>query len=367
MRNALAALLLLAATAAIAAPTVTSIEPNVGFTFKPTVVTIHGSGFSQSEFDCTGPVNMPFCPAQVFFGPSGVSGTVLSATATTLTVSVPPRPHGEQGPVLVRLRDGSEGVLASGFRWDQWKTSNSAADYDRYLLPITTGRVEGANGSLWTTDWWVRNSTNNGYALIFDYCPPNVSPCPSPLLPPNETSRPTVVPRGDGNDGAFIYVPKPMRPSMTLRVRDLSQNAQSFGTELPVVRASDYRGTMEFLEVPTDPKYRATLRIYGPGPEPHSVIVAVFAEPSGELVERYDVELSGIVHAVPVEFPLHPAYAQLDPLTPAVRASGESVRIVVGSYAWWSLVSPPPEWPAYAFMTVTNNDTQQVTTITPKP
>ena len=366
MRTTLAVLLLLIASAVTAAPTVTSIEPNVGFTFKETIVTIHGTELSESDFDCQGTVNAPFCPARVFFGPTGMEATVLNATPTTLTVRVPPRPHGEAGPILIRLRGKGEVVLASGFRWDESKTSDNPEDYDRYLIPVTTGQVPGANGSLWSTDWIVRNNTDRAYAMIWHYCPPNVSPCPNTIMPPQTTTHRAVVPRGDGTDGAYVYVPKPMAPPMALRVRDLSQNAQSFGTELPIVRESDYRSLMELLDIPTDPKYRATLRIYGSGPEPHQVTVSVFSE-SNQLVERYIVELSGIVHVAPEGFPLHPSYAQLDPLTPAVRAAGDRVRIVVYSDAWWSLVSPPPPWPAYAFLTITNNETQQVTTVTPKP
>ncbi len=367
MRTTLAVLLLLVASAVTAAPTVTSIEPNVGFTFRETIVTIHGTELSESDFDCRGSVNQPFCPARVFFGPTGMEGTVLNATPTTLTVRVQPRPHGEAGPVLVRLRSKGDVVFASGFRWDQSKTSDNAADYNRYLIPITTGQVPGANGSLWSTEWVVRNNTGTPYAMIWHYCPPTVSPCPNQLMPAQTTTRRGIYARGDGNDGAYVYVPKPMAPSMSLRVRELSQNAQSFGTELPIVRETDYRSLMELLDIPTDPKYRATLRLYGPGPEPHQVTVSVFSEPGGQLIERYPVELSGIVHVAPEGFPLHPAYAQLDPLTPAVRASGDRVRIVVYSEAWWSLISPPPPWPAYAFLSITNNETQQVTTVTPKP
>jgi len=367
MRTTLAVLLLLLASAVTAAPTVTSIEPNVGFTFKETLVTIHGTEFSESDFNCEGPVNEPFCPASVFFGPTGMRATVIEATPTTLRVRVPARPHSEAGPILVRVRGKGDAVLASGFRWDQAKTSEKAADYDRYLIPVTTGQVPGANGSLWSTEWVVRNNTNWPFAMIWNHCPPTVSPCPDTLMPPQTTTRRPVVSRGDGNDGAYVYVPKPMLPPMSLRVRDLSQNAQSFGTELPIVRDSDYRSWMELLDIPTDPKYRATLRLYGPGPAPHRIDVSVFSESTGQLVEQYSVELSGIVHVSPEEFPLHPAYAQLDPLTPAVRASGDRVRIVVSSYMWWSLISPPPPWPAYAFVSITNNETQQVTTVTPKP
>lgn len=362
-----AVLLVLLAPALFASHTVTSIEPNVGFTFKETVVTIHGTGFSETSYDCVEGTYDTFCGAAVYFGPTGMRVNVTRVTPTTITARVPPRPHGEAGPILVVIRGGGEAVLASGFRWDERKLSESADDYDRYLIPVTTVELPGANGSLWSTEWIIRNSTDRTFSMIWHSCPPNVSPCPGNEMPAQTTTSRQILPRGDGTDGAYVYVPKPMTPAMSLRVRDLSRNAQSFGTELPIVRNSDYRSRMEFLDIPTGGNYRATLRAYGPSEAPHYVHVSVFAEPSGQLIEQYQVELSGVVHAVPEEFPRHPSYAQLDPLTPAVRAAAERVRIVVYSEAWWSAISPPPPWPAYAFVTITNNETQQVTAVTPKP
>ena len=69
------------------------------------------------------------------------------------------------------------------------------------------------------------------------------------------------------------------------------------------------------------------------------------------------IELEGIVEIVPSPFPNPPAYAQLDPLTPAVRAAGPRVLVEV--------TSPVEDLPLWAFISLTNNATQQVTAITP--
>lgn len=365
MRTTLAALSLLIASAAFAAPAVISVEPRFGFTFKETVVTIHGTGFSDTIYQCVEGTNDPFCDVQLFFGPE-VQANVTLVTPTKITALVPPRPHGETATIRVLVRGRGEAVLANAFVWDQTKTSDNPSDYERYLIPVTVRQLPGANGSIWSTEWLVRNSTDLPFAMIFDACPPNVSPCPTTWVEGRSTEAYSIVARGDGTEGAYVYVPKPMTPSMSLRVRDLSRNAQSFGTELPIVRDSDYRGAMELLDVPTDPRYRSTLRLYGPGPATHYANVSVFSEPGGRLIESYEVELSGMIH-VPGGFALHPSYAQLDPLTPAVRAAGERVRIVVRSLL--SFPGPPPNAsiPMYAFLTITNNETQQVTTVTPKP
>ena len=364
-RSLLAALLLVTA-AASAAPTVTSIEPNVGFTYKRTLVTIHGSDFSESDFSCQGD-QAPFCPASVFFGPSGLPGTVVEVTPTTIKVLVPARPHGEAGPVLVKVVRKGE-VVFNSFRWDQAKLSDDPNDYDRYLIPITTRGTPGAHGSYWIAEWLVRGHTQTPFAAIWPSCPPLANPCFESLIGPGVTQKKGIYSRfQDGTDGAFLYMPKGASASLAIRVRDLSKNATSFGAEIPVVRDSDYRSSIEFLDIPTDPKYRSTLRIYGPDPVPHKLTVSVFSEKTGALIEEYEVELKGIVNAAPERFPLNPSYAELDPLSPAVRASGESVRVVVYSVMWWILMSPPPPYPVYAFMTVTNNETQQITVIEPKP
>ncbi len=370
MRTTRAALLFLITSAAVAAPTVTSVEPRFGFTFRETIVTIHGTDFSETSYECVEGTNDPFCDAQVFFGPTGMKVNVTRVTPTTITARVPPRPHGETGPILVLIRGRGEAVLASGFRWDQATTSDNPDDYTRYLIPITTNRVPGAHGSLWSTEWFARNGTDMPYAMIWDHCPPNVSPCPDQLMPAQTTTSRAILPRGDGTDGAFLYVPKPMVPSMSLRVRDLSQNAQSFGTELPIVRDSDYRGSLQFLDIPTDPNYRITLRIYGYDERPYPVAVEIHTDTA--MIERREVETQAIStydpeNPEPAPFPLHPSYVQLDPLTPSARAAGERVHVVVRSQL--SLPGPPPSGsiPIWAFVTVTNNETQQVTTVTHKP
>jgi len=46
-------------------------------------------------------------------------------------------------------------------------------------------------------------------------------------------------------------------------VRDLSRQAEAFGTEVPVVREKDWkRGSLSLLNVRSDPRFRITLRVY---------------------------------------------------------------------------------------------------------
>lgn len=374
---ALALLLLIASSALAATPTVTSIEPNVGFVYTQTSVVIHGTEFSESDFDCTANPE-PFCPSTVVFVVP-VNGTLIELPATVkratpelIEIVAPPRPNGTVADVKVRVQRKGEVVIERGFRWDDTLLSDKPGDYVRYLIPVTGRDMPGANGSLWTTEWTLHNAGST-FAMRWDNCHTLIEPCLENLVLQQSTHKLVPHPDSDGSDGMFVYVPKAVAGNigMSLRVRDLSQNAQSFGTEIPIVSGLDYtgqaKGILRFIDIPTDPKYRATLRIYGPNEFPKEVTMSIFSE-SGQLLDRRGVDLQGVF--IPEEgtiqpevFPLHPSYAQLDPLTPAIRASGSRVRVEVVAFQDL-LISPPLIYPLWGFVTVTNNETQQVTTIT---
>jgi hypothetical protein len=80
---------------------------------------------------------------------------------------------------------------------------------------------------------------------------------------------------------------------------------------------------------------------------------------------HFDVELRGINPIVPVIFPAHPAWIALDPLTDAVRtaAAGSRVRIEITNFADTLTF---PQSPIWGFVSLTNNETNQVTLVTPK-
>ena len=64
-------------------------------------------------------------------------------------------------------------------------------------------------------------------------------------------------------------------------------------------------------------------------------------------------------------FPLVAAYTRLDPVTNAVRASGHArVRIHIDGMVV-PRADPPLIRPVWGFLSITNNVTQQVTTVTP--
>ncbi|MGZ5493303.1 MAG: IPT/TIG domain-containing protein [Thermoanaerobaculia bacterium] len=347
------------ATSATAAPVITSIDPPQGFTFSTTHVTLRGSSLADGNIECGFGVE---CPVTVSFGTG--KATVLSATPADIKVLVYPQAAGAVD-VRVAIAGKGETVLPAAFRFDP-NAIGSPEDYVRYLFPVVKRDLPGANGSLWTTEFRFRNRWEHSIPVIGPLCPPLVDPCFNPTAVPGATTAILLPqPRGDGADGAFLYVPQSLndpKPAFTLRVRDLSKNATSFGTEIHTPQADEYQRQIDLIEIPTDERYRATLRIYGSSGAPQQVRIRTFAEPGNIQIDEQIVTLSGILTIVFDPFPYHPAYLQLDPLPPAVRASGDRVRVTVDVMG--ENVSPPPP-PVWALVTVTDNVTQLTSTITP--
>ena len=230
-------------------------------------------------------------------------------------------------------------------------------DYTRLLVPLTAYQVSGANGSVWTTEWTVFNDTDTSFYVGGPF--PFIAL--SPMVQDNrvkgrETKRLILSEAVGGRDGGWIFLPTARLGSlsMSLRVRDISVNAQSYGTSIPLVADSEHKPSIRIVDVPTDAAYRATLRVYSQSDVSHPVVVRVFAPDHMTPVEEYEIPLHEHDDQR-IERAPRPAYAQLDPLTAAVRAAGPRVRIEVtskGAAVW-------------AFVSITHDVTQQVTTVLP--
>jgi hypothetical protein len=348
------------AASATAAPFISGIEPASGFTFFTTHVTLRGSDLADGNIQCGFGAA---CPVTVSFG-SGTS-TVLTATPTEIRVLVYPQASGFVN-VRVAVVGKGEAVAPLAFQFSDLAIGGPE-DYVRYLVPVIQRDLPGANGSLWTSELKFRNRWNRIMPVVAPLPggPICTLTCPPELPAPEWTTSINLVPRGDGADGAFLYVPQSLndpKPAMTLRVRDLSKNATSFGTEIHLPQLDEYQRVVDLIDIPTDARHRATLRIYGSSEAPQTVRVRTYAEPGNTQIDERIVTLSGILTFAFDPFPYHPAYLQLDPLSPAIRASGDRVRVTVDVMG--ENVSPPPP-PVWAFVTITDNITQLTSTITP--
>lgn len=337
----LAVVLLMVAHAASAAE-ITRVDPPEGFTFTNTTVTIHGTDLLPDGVRCAFDpcrLTQPPCDVTVLFGEE--ESYVLLATPTRIRVLAPPRPP-RTVPVTVRVPGRPDLVSPVPFTWSD-RAVAASFDYAGYLLPLTTTARAGQQGSRWETTWQVQNGSDHLLRIV-----------PAGEVAPH-TTRAMEVQRRDGLDGVFVWLPRSLNldVGMNLRVRDVSRTANDRGTEVPIIPIGTFAKTVRLVDIPTDARFRATLRAYAPAP-----VVArmrVYGDAAAPLAER-EIVLSREAIAIETTLQPIPAAAMLDPLTPAVRAGGAKVRV--------ELTADVPLW---AMASITNNETQQVTLVTPQP
>ena len=341
MRSITIAAILFVATTLLAAPTVTSITPPHGVAGGGTKVTITGTGFAHC------PVCSPPLGQTVLFGTTP-SPSVTMLSETTIEAVTPPHVAGTVS-VTVMQWDG-QATLPAAFTF----TGDMFAGLEPILLPVFSPPVRGAHGSEFHTTASVSHRGGSAPVLLFGVVPDCVT-----VLPIEAPSDPREI----GPDGMsqeistacatgparLLWVPagKGDALAFSLRVRDVSRSALSHGAEIPVARADDFTtGSIVLPTVPLDPLFRNTLRIYALEPTEVEVTVGfrrftVALQPGRSEFEPY--------YAVFTDFPADQgpaARVDVKPLTP--------------------ITSPPSRTiPIWAFLSVTNNETQEITTVSP--
>lgn len=340
----------------------THLEPATGFTFGGSYAWIRGidivDGTVSCDESCFG--TRP-CPVSVLFGDRPAH--VYFAMPDIVAVEAPAHDAGVVD-VTVRVDGQPELKLAHGYTYSRDAIRTSEYDYVPYLIPITSNQLAGGHGSIWVTEWSVLNASRERLLMI--QCAPDTGVCTDPVVAAGEVKTLQATPRPAGLDGAFVYIPRALAPdvAMELRVRDVSREAESWGTEIPLVTPAWFGHTHRLLDIPTDPRYRVTLRVYGNDDEHQPLVVTVFPLDGVQPIETREMTLDGTPSGDRHEFPTSPAYVQLDPITDAVRASGHArVRVEVRSLALGENPWDPSIW---AFASITNNTTQQVTVVTPR-
>ncbi|HYO77011.1 MAG TPA: IPT/TIG domain-containing protein, partial [Thermoanaerobaculia bacterium] len=259
MRYFFATLTLIASLSAAAAPQVVSIAPRVGFTYGLTRVELRGSGFTSTFIRCEGlPANL--CPVQVFFGDQ--QAAVVYASPDQIIALAPPQAHARAVNVRVVTTANETATAPHIFVYEDH--AKPAGNYRQYLVPLALASPAGAHGSIWRTELMVHNGTSIPLVMYARFCSfmPSVGPCDRLEVAPVQSEQISVDPSRRG-DGAFIYVPEPLAPNVDFKLfaRDISREAEGWGTEIPVVPASDFAGSIRLLDVPVDPRFRATLRV----------------------------------------------------------------------------------------------------------
>lgn len=224
-----------------------------------------------------------------------------------------------------------------------------AQDVDTYLLPVVAQSAPGAFGSVWTTDLTIHNGSSPAITLHAPTCLPILTSCtPFPIvLGEGETVMPQVYPR-ESSQGVLIDVLQPHPGlAMELRVRDLSRESQTWGTELPIVSTNKFQILIRLIDIPTDSRFRTTLRIYSLNAG--AAHVRVMPLNGRSILAEQTVTLQGFAA---------PWYAQVEPFPPGLV--DDRVRVEIEPVQ-------PTDLRLWAFVTITNNATQFVTAVTPQP
>ncbi len=228
------------------------------------------------------------------------------------------------------------------------------------LLPIvgTQKPIEGAFGSRWVAQTFVRNtgSTTVNYIspnCFFGFCGFYFSPGITGGYPLGEPF------------GLFLIDGPADQVRFSTVVRDISRQNETWGAEIPAVRERELRADhIELIRVPTDPAFRRNLRLYTVRTD------TTVNDVSALRVRVYDVAEDLFARERLLgerEFTLdsrsgqEPGYvgylmvSNIDELFAGAQTN--AVRIVVERISGTAKL--------WAFVTLTNNETHHVTTVTP--
>lgn len=347
MRLIRLSLLLLVASPLFGSPVITSVTPSEGSVGGGTHVTITGTGFSDVCIVCS----PPFGGLSVFFGGTRATDVKLINPAKIEAVA-PPHPPGRVS-VTVHQMDGSEpnaSTLADAFTY----TGDWSAEYEPVLFPIFMGPVRGAFGSEFHTTARVASRGEPFDIFGVDTTCSRIDPPVHPETPFRIGAGETILfPNCTQTAGRLFFVPAAHAEDFVanLRVTDVSRQSQSHGVEIPVARLRDFTaGKIVLLGVPVDARFRNTLRIYG--------------LPGG--AQFVNVTVNGVTTGVPLRSSgnlYEPSYAEFTAFPAASQlAAGQSTVTVTIDQPVRGIVGPTAVW---AFVSVTNNDTQQITVVTP--
>lgn len=230
--------------------------------------------------------------------------------------------------------------------------SNSA---EKLLLPIViTEPVPGAFGSLFSTELVLRNSS----PFTIEVTQRRQDGCNNCTRIPSAASvilRPDIARQGQG---VFVYV-SGGSVAGNLRVQDISRQALTWGTELPIVRRSDVSAdSLEIVNVPTDGRFRQALRVYNYDGN-FAARVRIRITDLSNVRVLADSVMSLQPNAASPDSSDFPAMLELTSLTTSFREITQAERINIE-------VTSLDGVPIWAFASVTNNETQHITTITPQ-
>ena len=237
--------------------------------------------------------------------------------------------------------------------------------YEKVLVPVYhVNPIQGAYGSIWDSHLWIRNEGTE-QVTIRTTCFITCSPLPGiPLDPGQSITNPNLLQGGTPlpRPGAFVLIAPGSQLRVKLHIRDRTRQSQTMGTEMPTVRHDEFlSGTSSLLPVPTDDRFRVMLRLYTR--DQGSVArfrVRIYAlQDASHGLPHVDLLLAETEVTGSTATGIDPGYAEIPALVQAFPA------VAVRDLVRVDIQPLEPTSRYYAFITVTNNETQHVTTVTP--
>jgi hypothetical protein len=331
------------AVGVFADPLITSVTPNAGPVAGGTTVVIRGTGFSNNCIICSPPFGGP----AVFFGGTAAA-SVQFFDSTRLEAVTPPHLPAAVALTVSQLDGSAPVTLPDAFTF----TGDPNTAFEPILFPIFMPPVHGAFGSEFRTDARVWNKGPEQRLFLYGVdvrclqMNPVANPVTYPITIDFEGIETNLITDCSQSTGRVLWVRKGTSGSLAanLRVADLSREATSHGTEIPVVRQANFTTQkIALLGVPVDPNFRSTLRIYSLVPTTDPVNISING-------------LGRQIFLTPGRDIFEPAFAAVNDLVLSGLPSDQfTIRVVI----------LPTTVPLWAFISVTNNTTQQITTITP--
>lgn len=246
------------------------------------------------------------------------------------------------------------------------------SDYEAVLFPLAVENVPGAYGSLWTSEAFVLNPTNETVFVPAFQGVCRIAPCLDGFgRGANAIDIVHSTGRGPTSPPAFVlYVPRVsvavLQPH--LRIRDVSRQSQTWGTEIPVVYEREFtHGPIVLGPIPLDERFRASLRVYDI--DGRYAMDDTAARVNIRLFDDDLRTLYSVVTDVPASassldtFGQTPGYFQLLDIAAALRAVSDISAL---SHVNVEVRPVSPGLRIWAFVSITHDETQHVTTITPQ-
>lgn len=232
-------------------------------------------------------------------------------------------------------------------------------DDEKVIIPLYAkdSGVPGAYGSRFVTELYARNDSPN-FVRVDTWGRCELASCR--LVPLEAMTTRQLFPAEEYTVypvSVFLYLRRPGNESISfnLRVQDLSRQSLTWGTELPVVREKDvFRTRVSLLNVPVAERFRQALRIYDYDFDSSQVRIRMYAQATDALLVDDTVTLRALVSK---ETPALVFINDLVQRYPSL-VSTDRVRIAIDPVT--------PNMRFWAFVSVTNNETQHITLITPQ-